>query len=306
MPRPRAAVDRQVAVFIVELQSNVVLKEPVKSPSPEAKSVRDGAMSGANGHPRPGLAGCLIINADDWGFDTHTTDRTLECFRQGVLSSASGMVFMQDSVRASNIATEHSLDIGLHLNLSAPFSTSCVPTRLEIHQQLVRKYLCKHPFTRAMYHPWLANSFEYVVAKQIEEFTRLYGKLPDRIDGHHHMHLSANVLVQQLLPSGTIVRRHFSYEPGEKIVRNFTFRMFSSVFLRRYRFTDFLFSLPPLSPAARMKRIFGVAKRFVVEVEAHPINPEEYQFLMGGDLLRWTAGERPSLAFSKALALQPA
>jgi hypothetical protein len=156
-----------------------------------------------------------------------------------------------------------------------------------------------------LYHPGLADSFEYAVAHQLEEFSRLYGRMPDRIDGHHHMHLSTNVLLQGLLPRGTIVRRHFSYEPGEKIFRNSVFRFFSRTLLgRQYRVTDFLFSLPPLAPPSRIHRIFNLAQNFVVEVETHPINPEEYRFLTGGDVLRWTNDCPPAPSFADAVALQ--
>ena len=249
-------------------------------------------------------AGCLIINADDWGRDTQTTDRTLECFREGRVSSASGMVFMQDSERAAGIASEHDLDIGLHLNLSAPFSASRVSAHLADHQQKVREYLCAHRFARLLYHPGLANSFEYSVAHQLEEFCRLYGRTPDRVDGHHHMHLSANVLLQGLLPPGIIVRRHFSYERGEKILRNSAFRLFSrALTARRYRGTDFFFSLPPLAPAARIKRIVSLARNFVVEVETHPVHTEEYLFLTGGEVLRCTTECPPVLSFGNAVRL---
>jgi chitin disaccharide deacetylase len=158
-----------------------------------------------------------------------------------------------------------------------------------------------------LYHPGLADSFEYVVARQFEEFSRLYGRMPDRIDGHHHMHLSANVLLQKLLPSGTIVRRHFSYEPGEKLVRNSVFRLFSRTLLSgRYRVTDFFFSLPPFASAVRMQRIFTLARRFVVEIETHLINPGEYRFLTEGDFRRWTGDCPPALTFATASALQRA
>jgi hypothetical protein len=63
-------------------------------------------------HRQPASCGCLIINADDWGRDDRTTTRNLECFRRRVLSSASGMVFMEDSERAANIAQDQGLDIG--------------------------------------------------------------------------------------------------------------------------------------------------------------------------------------------------
>ena len=251
----------------------------MKDPLLQTKSANADELPGTNAHPQPALGGCLIINADDWGRDARTTDRTFECFQHGGLSSASGMVFMQDSERAARIAIDEGLDIGLHLNLSTPFSVSTVPTRLASHHQKIRECLCANRVARLLYHPGLADSFEYAVASQLEEFTRLYGRTPDRIDGHHHMHLSANVLLQGLLPFGTIVRRHFSYEPGEKILRNSVFRLFSRALLGgRYRITDFFFSLPPFAPAVRMHRIFNLARRFVVEVETHPINPEEYRF----------------------------
>ena len=274
----------------------------MKDPLLQTELAAAGELREKNAHLAPALEGRLIINADDWGRDAETTDRTFECFQHGVLSSASGMVFMQDSARAASIATEQGLDIGLHLNLSAPFSAPEVPTRLATHQQKVREYLRAHSVARLLYHPGLANSFEYTVACQLEEFSRLYGKRPDRIDGHHHMHLSANVLLQGLLPSGTIVRRHFSYEPGEKTLRNFVFRLYSRALLAgRYRVTDSFFSLPPLAPEGRLQRIFSLTQRSIVELETHPINPEEYRFLTGGDLIRWTTDCPPARNFTNAL-----
>ncbi len=87
------------------------------------------------------------------------------------------------------------------------------------------------------------------------------------------------------MPPGTVVRRHFSREPGEKILRNWAFRQFTNRMLaRRYRTADFFFSLPPLAPRKRLEGIFSPAKRFVVEVETHPINAEEYRFLIGSEI----------------------
>src|SRR5580658_11155166 len=51
----------------------------------------------------------VIINADDWGRDKDVTDRSLECVSQGVLSSVSAMVFMEDSERAAALAQQHSV-----------------------------------------------------------------------------------------------------------------------------------------------------------------------------------------------------
>jgi|ERR1700722_12547396 len=234
--------------------------------------------------------GCLIVNADDWGRDLTTTDRIRQCFEARAISSASAMVFMADSQRAADLARQGSFACGLHLNFTTPFSASNVPTELGEHQLRIGRYLKRSRLAQSCYHPALANSFRYVVAAQLEEFQRLYGSEPARIDGHHHMHLSANVLFSRLLPAGTIVRRNFSFRRGEKSWANRLYRNFLDGRLaRRHQLTDYFFSLPPLD-AERLTGIFSLARQSIVEVETHPANADEYRFLMGGEILRRTGG----------------
>jgi hypothetical protein len=233
---------------------------------------------------RPG--GVLIINADDWGRDRETTDRTVECVDRGFISSVSAMVFMEDSKRAAAVARERGIDAGLHLNLTTPLWQRSTPIRLIEHQHRLSRYLRRHRLARVMFHPGLARSFEYVVLAQLDEFSRLYGAEPDRIDGHHHMHLCANVVVGNLLPCGTIVRRNFVFQPGEKSLCNRVYRRIVDTMLRRrHDLCDFLFTLPPLEPPVRLQRIFSLAREFVVEIETHPVNPDEYRFLTGDQVL---------------------
>jgi hypothetical protein len=121
------------------------------------------------------------------------------------------------------------------------------------------------------------------VVAQVEEFRRLYGVSPERVDGHHHMHLCANVLLAGLLPAGTIARRNFSFQAGEKSWGNRLYRsLLDRILARRHRLTDFFFPLPPLEPVERLQRIFSLARTRVVELETHPVNPAEYAFLNGG------------------------
>jgi hypothetical protein len=144
-----------------------------------------------------------------------------------------------------------------------------------------------------VFNPALAKSFEYVVAAQIDEFRRLYGADPARLDGHHHMHLCANVLLRRLLPSGTLVRRNFSFKPGEKGVVNRTYRrLVDGRLSRRHRLADYLFSLAPLEPSSRLERIFSLARHHVVEMETHPVRAQEYSFLMGDEIFRRASGVR--------------
>jgi hypothetical protein len=231
--------------------------------------------------------GFLIINADDWGRDAETTDRIRECVAHGTVSSVSAMVFMADSDRAAMLAMEQGIDAGLHLNFTTPFSASQCPSSLVQRQQDLSRCLLRHRLAPAMFHTGLMRSFEYVVAAQVDEFRRLYGTEPRRLDGHHHMHLCANVVWGRLLPSGTVVRRNFSFRPGEKSLGNRLYRgLIDRILARRHHLVDFLFSLAPLESMDRLDRIASIARRFVVEVETHPVNPEEYRFLMGDEIVR--------------------
>jgi len=70
----------------------------------------------------------LIINADDWGRSMAETDAALRCYKAGRITSVSAMVLMEDSHRAAELAKEHQLDVGLHLNFTDKFTRA----RLEI------------------------------------------------------------------------------------------------------------------------------------------------------------------------------
>jgi hypothetical protein len=237
--------------------------------------------------------GFLFVNADDWGRDARTTGCILSCVASRAVSAVSAMVFMEDSDRAAAIARERDIDAGLHLNFTSPFTASSCPPALAEHQRRTASYLRRHRLAQLVFNPALVTSFEYVVSAQIDEFRRLYGADPGRLDGHHHMHLCANVLLSGLLPSGTVVRRNFSFQPGEKGAFNRTYRRFVDGRLsRRHHLADYFFSLAPLGPPDRLERIFSLARHHVIELETHPVNRDEYRFFMDGEIFHRAAGVR--------------
>src|ERR1035438_5912401 len=187
------------------LDTGVAARLDSRPMCPDGRCLDGRGMSGGSRVPP---AGCLIVNADDWGRDRNTTDRIGECCIRGSVSSVSAMVFMEDSERAATLALERGIDAGLHLNFTTAFSSRSCPPSLARHQQDVAKRLLRHRLAQVLFYPGLMSSFEYVVAAQIEEYCRLYGAGPERLDGHHHMHLCANVLWGKLLPAGTVVRRN--------------------------------------------------------------------------------------------------
>ena len=124
------------------------------------------APAAGDGFPN-GRAGALIVNADDWGRDPETTRMILDCVRRQAVSAASAMVFMEDSERAADLAGEASLDCGLHLNVTTPFSASRCSPGLVDRQATLARYLRRHRLAQVVYHPGLASSFAYVVRAQI-------------------------------------------------------------------------------------------------------------------------------------------
>ncbi len=254
---------------------------------PEMHDRSPGSHTGSRG-PEPlelRLApAVVIVNADDWGRSVDVTDQIYRCVANRALSSVSAMMFMEDSERAALVAREHYVDAGLHLNLTMTFTARRVPWRLFEHQRKVSRFLRSHRYAPVVFNPLLASSFEYVVKAQLEEFERLYGNPPHRLDGHHHMHLCANVLLQGLLPEGTIVRRNFTFDSSEKGTLNRWYRQKQDgVLLKRHRTSDYFFDLLPMDPE-RLKGIAQLGRQSNVEIESHPSKPEECEFLLSGAL----------------------
>lgn len=252
------------------------------NPAQEASEQAGSRIDPENEHGR-----AVIVNADDWGQDRATTDCSLECLRSRRISSVSAMVFMEDSGRASELARGHSIDAGLHLNFTSPFTDSRHASQLIEHQGRTARFLLAHRFNRSLYHPGLSASFDYLVKAQIDEFERIYSIPPTRLDGHHHMHLCANVICSSLLPVGTIVRRNFFFAPGEKSRMNRIYRAWQDrILARRHRIADFFFQLLPLEPTERLDKILGLAAHSEVEIETHPAREREFRFLTGDDFAR--------------------
>ena len=223
----------------------------------------------------------IIINADDWGCTPQETDAALSCFAKGRITSVTAMVFMEDSVRAAALAREAGIDVGLHLNLSRQFADAACTKTLRACHNRVRRYITSNKYAGVIYNPVLRGLFRTVYEAQAEEFVRLYGKPPSHIDGHHHLHLCANIALDTITPEGTAVRRNFHFWPVEKGFVNRTYRQFIDQRLgRRYRLTDYFFSLSQSLANGNLPRIADLAASSSVELMTHPVNEHEFRYLM--------------------------
>lgn len=232
----------------------------------------------------------LIINADDLGRSAAESDAAVSHYREGRITSASAMVFMADSERAAELALDAGLDVGLHLNLSEPFTGKSYSRNIQARHSRIIRFLKLNRFSHLLYNPFLRGAIADVYKAQADEFWRLYGKQPSHIDGHHHMHLCANVIVGNLIPAGAKMRRNFSFWAGEKSFLNRTYRKLVDDWLaRRHRMPDYFFCLLQCIRERKWNRVETLAQRAAVELMTHPIVTAEAQFLQGeefGALLR--------------------
>ena len=233
----------------------------------------------------------IIINADDWGRSPAVTDAALSCYREGRITSVTAMVFMEDSKRAADLARDAGIDVGLHLNLTQRFTGGYRSGLLkEYHDRIVR-FLTLSRYSQIIYNPTLRKQFQYVFQAQVEEFLRLYGKPPSHIDGHHHMHLCANILLDRVIPTDAKVRRNLTFWPGEKGLLNRTYRRIVDQWLaRRYHLTDYFFALSQCLQSDRLRRVGVLSKSATVELMTHPANANEYAFLMSDEYFAMLGG----------------
>jgi predicted glycoside hydrolase/deacetylase ChbG (UPF0249 family) len=233
----------------------------------------------------------LIVTADDYGKSRSASTNILAAFAKGRITSTSAMVFMNDSERAAADTRTTGLEIGLHLNFTLAFDGGGVSAEVQRHQENVIGYLGRHKFAQLCFNPLLARSFSVLFRRQYEEFLRLYGQRPAFYNGHHHMHLCANVLASGLIPLGARVRRTFTFETRDRgRLNRFYRRMLDRRILRRFTTTAAFFSVVPLDDRGRLQRICRRAQVEPVELEVHPENIDEFRFLMSDDFMTLTDG----------------
>ncbi len=105
----------------------------------------------------------LIVNADDFGASTGINRGILECHLRGVVTSTSLMVTGRAVAEAAAISRNHpQLAVGLHWDVWG-----------EDEREFDLQDL-----------PAVRDEFQ----RQLDEFTRIMGRLPTHIDSHRHAH----------------------------------------------------------------------------------------------------------------------
>jgi predicted glycoside hydrolase/deacetylase ChbG (UPF0249 family) len=189
------------------------------------------------------------------------------------------MVFMRNSERAAEAALEAGLDVGLHLNFTQKLTGLDKRSRMEDFHKAVSGFLARTR-TFPLYNPLLRRQFEYVYHAQLEEFLRLYGMKPSHVDGHKHMHLCANMIMDRVIPARYPVRRSFHFFRGEKGVAKRLYRWFLNGWVsRNFVSTDYFFDLRPMFEE-RLLRIISISRNSNVELMVHPEMKNVLEYLL--------------------------
>lgn len=230
--------------------------------------------------------GFLIVSADDVGRDREATDRTLECFEAGRVTSASAMVYMEDSDRASAALGAARIPVGLHINLSEPFTDPDTPLDVRSRQARLLPRFAPDGARRAMrwlYDPRIRADVERCIDDQLQRFQALYGAPPTHVDGHQHVHLCPNVSLARSLPAGIRMRATLDTYPLQRSPHALARALRERLTRFRFRATDYFFDIAEVDPRRRPgqeRARLALSDGASVEVMAHPAFDHERECLM--------------------------
>jgi predicted glycoside hydrolase/deacetylase ChbG (UPF0249 family) len=225
----------------------------------------------------------LIVNADDWGLRPDVTDAIMECRQAGAVTSASAMVHMGDSARAFELAAAAGLPLGLHLNLTTPFTAADIPTDRRLCQQRAIAYFEGSPRGRFLFDPRARGLLDRCVADQLDAFAESSGHTAGHADGHQHVQVCPTVLFAPALGRVASLRRAQTFLVGRRSPAKRAYRSAVNLAVsRRFRSARF-YSLRDLHPAlggAGLDRLPTLARVTDVELMVHPAWEDERELLL--------------------------
>lgn len=129
----------------------------------------------------------IIINADDFGLTPGVNEGILECLQKGLVSSTSALVNFPSSEAALNLASQHHLNIGWHINLTLgpPLSTP-----KDIPSLVTREgnfHSLQSLLIRSFWGKISSKDVEKELMAQYQMFER-FGLQISHANGHQHVH----------------------------------------------------------------------------------------------------------------------
>jgi chitin disaccharide deacetylase len=155
----------------------------------------------------------IWLCADDYGISTSVNAAICDLVMRGRLNATSVMVVAPSFQRSEalrlvmlNVGTDR-VAIGLHLTLTAPFR----PLSAKYEARYPDAFLpLKETMVAAFRGRFDVDTVAAEIAMQIKVFLAAFGRLPDFVDGHQHVHLLPQIrdavlrVVRQLAPNAWV------------------------------------------------------------------------------------------------------
>lgn len=135
----------------------------------------------------------IAICADDFGINAAVDNAIVELAGQGRLTATSVLVDSNIDAGSLQALQQLDVDIGLHLNFTEALGDLSANDVMPLGPLIMRAHLRKLPSH------WVLDSIE----RQLRKFEDLFGRSPDYVDGHLHIHQLPQIreaLEQRLAP----------------------------------------------------------------------------------------------------------
>ena len=145
---------------------------------------------------RGGTRRHIWLCADDYGMSPAVNVAIRDLIVRGRINATSVMVVAPNFYRSEGVslnilnARETRVAIGLHVTLTAPYQ----PLSRNFQPVSDGNFLSKRETVRHSFlHLLRREMMESEISSQLQEFVAAFGRLPDFIDGHQHVHLFPQV-----------------------------------------------------------------------------------------------------------------
>ena len=155
----------------------------------------------------------IWLCADDYGISLSVNTAIRDLVVRGRINAASALVvapsFSRSEATALNVLNSAAprVAIGLHLALTAPFR----PLSKSFQPMSETGFLpLSATFRRAMMHRFRHDALAAEIDSQMQAFRKAFGRTPDFVDGHHHVHLLPQIstavldVVRQTAPAAWV------------------------------------------------------------------------------------------------------
>jgi chitin disaccharide deacetylase len=138
----------------------------------------------------------VVMCADDFGLTTYACESIVELANRGAISATSCVVDGAHTARFARSLNDAKspISLGLHLNLTAG-----TPYCKSLPNWLLRTFVLRRADR---------STLDREINRQFERFTALFGRLPDFVDGHQHVHqfpIIRDVLLAHIVDRGAIL-----------------------------------------------------------------------------------------------------